>query len=269
MFSWGLRSIAFGVILLSIIPGIEYMPVDISDQKSINDLWLWFKSKSFYVHIAGLLFIIAGGILKLAGNHRKIGAIKNVINLFKAKVFLEYVSDRQQSHRITLFIHNKWSFRARNWRKTHNSLLGFNTRPWSGWLVQLIRSGHNNERKDPVVFLANVEDDDSEGIAGTCFSEQRQLPVYTDLPLINGESALADIKEYADRTFSSLEMVKWYVDQGKQMPRSIAATPIEKNGTPWGVLVLDSVSPTGISDVTFEEFSVVIQIIQGLLEETI
>lgn len=61
-------------------------------------------------------------------------------------------------------------------------------------------------------------------------------------------------------------MVRRYANKNKTLPRSITAIPIEVNNKRWGVLVLDSVHPTGISSDAISNYTVTLALIGRLLE---
>jgi hypothetical protein len=145
-------------------------------------------------------------------------------------------------HRVTLFKHVRSNLRLilGPWRSPYWPW-GKGRHPWSGWLVPISRSKHTTINSK-TVFLAPDDADNAEGIAGHTWARDVTLPI-DSLPDVNADPSEANIQEYSNRTWVSVEWVRSQVQNGKPLPRSLVGIPIEVSGNRWGVIVFDSRSP--------------------------
>jgi len=117
---------------------------------------------------------------------------------------------------------------------------------FAGWLIPVARSGHANKRCSSV-FLAPDDIDYAEGIAGQTWAVGKSgnlvLPVQ-NLPKLTEDTQQVDREAYAQATNVSVKWVDWRIRKNKACAQSYAGRPIEVNNELWGVLVIDSRSPT-------------------------
>lgn len=218
------------------------------------------------------LFITIGCIALLSIVVNKFGdpwiwdKLQFLLNEYQAKAFASKVSEPNHHHRVTLFKYRQWCFFRRHctgkwywpWGK-HN--------PFSGWLIPVLRSGYTSQ-KTKIIFSAPDNADEAEGVAGKAWSTQSAV-IFKGLPPLSKKGPKRDIKNYCGATACPEEIVNQKINLGKPMPRSIAATPIEVNGKIWGVVVLDSRAPDGISDESILNYELTVALIGQLLEKTI
>ncbi len=188
--------------------------------------------------------------------------LKFVLNEFKNKAYAGHDSDPDHYNRVTLFKYKKYSIKMSPWRKGSVKKV----RPWSGWLVSVLRSGYTTQRVEAAFHVSPHDPEAYEGMAAKAW-----ITNYTccavNLPDLNAKDLKKrDIKAYAKATKCPESMVQYYINKGKSLPRSVGAIPIEVHGNRWGVLVLDSRHPDGVTGDTLEQFSLTATIIGQLLE---
>ena len=149
--------------------------------------------------------------------------IHRLLDSFQKHIFEKQSHEPQYFHRVTLFKYKGFVFIWRKW-------------PSSGWLVPVERSGHITQRS---TSKFKVPDNGSvEGIAGQVWVRNSVLTI--SLPDISSDSTAEEIASYAQRGFVSIEWVQSRLREKKTLPRSICGVPVEVNGKPWGVIVVDS-----------------------------
>lgn len=166
----------------------------------------------------------------LGGRIANRGEIKRVLDSFQESFFRSVPSQDQFKHRATLF-------------KARKNLAG-----QAQYLKVFARSG-TAYQKSRTWFRINDESSDpsaNEGVAGRAWFTNSQITV-TDLPLwpnAGNPSKDAECQRYARDGFLSLETAA----RLEIKSRSISATVVRNRaGQRWGVLVLDSQEPDGIS----------------------
>lgn len=184
----------------------------------------------------GLFGALSAGISSWIGPPWAIKAIQKALNQYRAEAFDGIVGDPEHDHRVTVYRH-RWAFWIWPWRCWYKPW-GKGRWPGSGWLVPVVRSGHATKKGIPV-FLAPDDADNAEGVAGVIWN--RGAFVVTDLPDLSGTPTEEMIKEYARKSFVSVEWVQRRLAQGKRCYRSIGGYRIEVNNEPWGVVVSDSI----------------------------
>ncbi|MGE4125351.1 MAG: GAF domain-containing protein [Pusillimonas sp.] len=165
-------------------------------------------------------------------------------------------------NRVTLFRHQRGVF-VRHWSGKWCKPWGKHS-PISNFLVPVMRSGHMS-KKTSIAFFVSDDSDKTEGIAGQAYARGEAVCV-TDLPAMDGNTKNRAKTLYAKKTCSDVKMIDNYISKGRPMPRSIVAIPVERNGKIWGVIVLDSRYPKGVTDSAVENYRLTVALIGHLLE---
>lgn len=154
--------------------------------------------------------------------------LHKVSDEFREEVFSDAAIDPVHEHRVTLFKRVPWSLQ---WPCC--------CRPWRGWLIPVVRSGHTTQSTS-TVFPAPDDATKAEGIAGEAW--KGRFMWIENLPDVSGDAPDDDIRLFAETTRVSEKWVR------KHHPnrRSYGGFIVEVRGKPWGVIVLDSTSPTGL-----------------------
>ena len=84
-----------------------------------------------------------------------------------------------------------------------------------------------------------------EGIAGQTWAAKGTI-YKADLPSLEGRHTKEDIAFYAKETLVSSAFIKNRMSNNLTMARSYCGIPVEVKNRLWGVIVLDSMSPSGI-----------------------
>lgn len=172
-------------------------------------------------------------------------------------------TDPPKDHnRVTLFRHQKGFF-VRHWSGKWYWPWGKHS-PLGDFLVPVMRSGHMS-KKTSIAFFVSDDSDKTEGIAGQAYASGKAVCV-THLPEMNGATRVRAKKDYADRTYCAVEMIDRYISKERPMPCSVVAIPVERNGKIWGVIVLDSRYPDGVTDKAVENYRLTVALIGHLLE---
>lgn len=165
-------------------------------------------------------------------------------------------------NRVTLFRHQKGFF-VRHWSCKRFWPWGKHT-PLCDFLVPVMRSGHMS-KKTSIAFFVSDDSDKTEGIAGQAYARRGAVCV-ANLPEMNAATGVRAKKDYADRTFCDTRMIASYISKERPMPRSAVAIPVERHGNIWGVIVLDSRYPYGVTDRAVEHYSLTVALVGHLLE---
>jgi len=251
---WWIHVLCFLLIIL--IAFILVIPEDVfGSSNGFIDSWVHAAVKNTKefgkVELASLTVLL--GLSKLLCNQVGPGwvwnAVEGLLTEFRKHSFTKVCLESEQyCHRVTLFqyvTYRHWWFllTARCWIKCFRftGLRG----PWSGWLIVVRRSG-NAKKRTNLVFLACDDGENAEGLAGRAF-RGCQTYIVKQLPEITATSVDTDIAEYAKKTYVTVAWVKKRLEEKKTLARSLAAIPIEVDNKPWGVIVIDSTEPTGVS----------------------
>jgi hypothetical protein len=161
------------------------------------------------------------------------GLVQALLDGLAATVYGDRQGKRHH-HRATLFQHG-WCLRRR-W-------------PWTGWLKIKARSGHTTQGSR-TSFRANQRDPDNvEGVAGETWTRS-EIYMVDGLPDLNGIRNRVDrepiVAQYAKATSAPVEWVWQRIESGQHVGRSFCGLPVMSGGSMWGVIVLDSVDPTGL-----------------------
>lgn len=163
--------------------------------------------------------------------------------------------DDDAHHRITLF--ERVRFQLAVTQDSNGKWRG----PWSHWLVPMARSGHGSQITN-VRFLCPDDTDNAQGVAGRAWARKEAVGV-EDLLTISRSSSEDDLHSYAESTYVS---VKW-VRKRRPRARSLMGFRVEdKKGEPWGVLVIDSRSPTLDTKVAQQQFNAYAPVLAILVE---
>lgn len=115
-----------------------------------------------------------------------------------------------------------------------------------GWLVPVIRSGHDDtDCMRGTVFAAPKDEMDAyEGIGGRAFRRGR-TEVIIKLPRASSSTNETNRNKYATKSNCPIELVNAMIDSRSSLdavlPRTVGAIPIHNSiGSKWGVLVFDS-----------------------------
>lgn len=201
------------------------------------------------------------------GNPKQKELIKFILNQYRGKAFYTQNDDAEDHHRVTLF---KFKGRHIQFKNSHwtgrRTIINRLRRLWPRpHLVFFLRSGKLSQNTN-AVFPVFDDSDKANGWAAHVWSTGR-AEVVEHLPeILNGEENKAIEREYAAKTKSTIEVVRNYKAARRPMPRAIAAIPIEVHGSPWGVLVLDSRRPDGVSQDSIDNFRITVATIQKILE---
>lgn len=196
------------------------------------------------------------------GNPKQKELIKFILNQYREKAFNIQPGDPEDHHRVTLFqFKNRYvQLRSSHW----TGRADFAARLQRLWprscLVFFLRSGKLSQSTN-VVFPVYDESDKTNGWASHVWSTGCAA-VVDQLP----DTADGNVKEYAIKTKSTVDVIERYKDASRSMPRAIAAIPVEVNGAAWGVLVLDSRRPDGVSQDSIDNFKITVAAIQKILE---
>jgi hypothetical protein len=210
------------------------------------------------------VFTFLSVIINRWGDPWVLEKLQFILNEYQAKAFSAKATDPNHHHRVTLFKFKKWVIFTRHCTGSWYWPWGKHM-PWSGWLIPVLRSGHTSQNTN-VIFSAPDNADEAEGVAGQAWVKQNAV-VYNDLPSPSKNGPKRNIKQYCEVTTCPQEMVLKRLDQGKAMPLSIAATPVEVNGRIWGVVVLDSRSKDGVSNDSILNYELTVALIGQLLEK--
>lgn len=197
--------------------------------------------------VAAILMGLAEVGRRAVGEPYRWRGVHQALDELRDHVFGGHDDDPLHYHRVTLFKYHQWRPCLRKW-------------PWSGWLVPVERSGHTTQSVS-VRFKAPDEADQAEGVAGATWSRMSTVRV-SGLPELGDHPTRDQVHEYADETFVSRD----WVEDHLPTCRSLCGIPVEVNGKPWGVIVLDSRSPKPIKKEYDPEFRMVAGFLSSLLE---
>lgn len=238
---------------------LKNRPIVLRGMEFLENYAIFFLSLS-------MILIALGFLIKCRGNPWVWDKIKFILDEYQGKAFNVDPSDPRDHHRVTLFKHYKncifrrhWSSRA--WWK-----------PWgetpmvSSYLAPVLRSGHISQ-KSSALFHVPDDSDKAEGVAGKAWSAQEAI-ILPSLPDVNKANAkVRDRKNYANVTSCDIDMVNYYREKKRPLPRSVAAIPIEVKGKPWGVVVLDSRVENGVQEDSVLNYSLTVALLGQLLEK--
>ena len=160
-------------------------------------------------------------------------AVQVIVEEFRRAAFSSR-GGSEDDHRVTLYTARpKCWWKLPRWR---NSVL-----------VPVARSGHLTQ-SSTTSWPIGDESKNCFGVAGHAWASADGEYGVADLPDINDSASDADFKEYAERTFVPEAWCRERFAKGKSFPRSMLGFQLRVGGERWGVVVLDSLEPTGIAE---------------------
>lgn len=220
------------------------------------------QDASLYLYLlVGFVFLVCFVVRHLGDPwiHEK---LQFILDEYQGKVF---ANGAPKDHdRVTIFQHRKNCLFARHWSAKEWYRPWGNNKPFSDYLVPILRSGHMSQ-KSKAIFYAPDESDKAEGVAAMAWARGSSV-VLNDLPEITPVTGKREREKYARTTKCDIGLLDRYIADGRQPPRSIAAIPIDCNGKLWGVVVLDSRSPQGVTDASVTNYTLTVALIGHLLE---
>ncbi len=250
--------------LLGWINSVKETDTWISDRPVVWHVIEIVQKYSFY------LYLFVGAVIAFGYFYRRFGdpwvmeKLKFTLDQYQYKAFSASTAPTDHN-RVTLFKHTENCLFAKHWSAKHW------WKPWgdcprgSNYLVPFLRSGHLSQNTK-AIFYAPDDSDKAEGVAALAWAAKRTV-MQDNLPELKATSGDVAVRKYANRTNSNPDMVRKYLAEGRPLPRSIAAIPIESGGKIWGVVVLDSRDPKGVTDEAVNDYQVVISLIGQLLEK--
>lgn len=242
---------------------------------SLDGEELWLKDRTilqgYVFHVQELsiwLYVLIGVvclicfIIKRRGDPWIYEKLQFILDEYQGKVFSN--GTPKDHDRVTIFEHRKNCLFARHWSANAWYRPWGNKKPFSDYLVPIMRSGHISQRSR-AIFYAPDESDKAEGVAAMAWA-RRAAVILNDLPEITATTGRRDKEKYARTTKCDMGLLDRYIADGRQPPRSIAAMPIDRNGKLWGVVVLDSRSPQGVTDTSVSNYTLTVALIGHLLE---
>lgn len=210
--------------------------------------------------------VIISFLYRLMGDPWVWEKIKFILDEYQGKAFQQNPDDSSDHHRITLFKFKKNCFFVKHWSSS-SPLKPWGTKKiFSSFLVPVLRSGHLSQKSSAVFYISD-DSDNCEGIAAKAWSNRRAV-VTDSLPYLKpGDPKSRDVATYSKITNCDKAMIMKYMDSGRPMPRSIAAIPIIVFGDMWGVIVLDSRHPNGVSSDSVLNFELTVALVGQLLEK--
>lgn len=190
------------------------------------------------------------------GNPWAHDAMQKILNEFRDEMF-GHLNGPKDHHRVTLFRHRKKSF----------------VPPFSfqDQLVAVARSDHLTKNKIEA-FQAPDDGEKCSGIVGFAYRGGDSWvivppPGGEPLPQITSRSSQQDIEKYASATFVDPQWVrKRAAASSRPLAGSYAALLVRVRGQPWGVLVIDSRSPTPLDEKKLNEFKKYGDVLTPILE---
>lgn len=215
------------------------------------------------------LYLFIGLLVLFSFLHRKLGdpwaleKLQFIIDEYQGKVFSANGAPKDHD-RVTIFQHKKNYIFARHWSATRWYMPWGNKPIFSNYLVPILRSGHLS-KNSKAIFYAPDGSDKAEGVAAMAWAKRGSV-VLSELPEILAVTGKRDREKYAKVTKCDIGLLDKYILEGRQPPRSIAAIPIECRGRIWGVVVLDSRSPRGVTNESVDNYTLTVALIGHLLE---
>jgi hypothetical protein len=217
-------------ISVAAAPSLKANPDQIKTWSEFGANTVAFTQKYAWLMIPVLVVLhtIGKDLSRRVGSPRKWHSIKRLLDHIQKHVFEKETGVAVPYNRVTLFKYKRWLFCWEKW-------------PWTGWLVSVERSGHTTLRSK-VRFRAPDDADLAEGVAGQTWVQNVILPVDGLADIENAGRETVEL--YAGKTW----MPKHWLETAnrKKRPRALCGIPVEVKGTVWGVIVLDSRSPTAI-----------------------
>lgn len=235
----------------------DWMPLWLKKLALFSLRWGWLG-----VPIAAILELIRKWLVNCVRDRQTEKAIKRVVDYFFDETKPE--DGKQINYRVTLFKYRKFSF-----TQLALMLVFKNKRnPWSGWLCPYERSGIFRN-KTYVRWAASFEKvSENEGVVGRIFCEGTAVRIENLASKKELKESEKKRREYAKETNCSEPWVRKKALGSGDVPRSFWGTRVEtsSNGTPWGVILIDSNLPELVeSSVIEREVKIVLKMLSILL----
>lgn len=221
---------------------------------------------SFELYIFSWLMFFGAVFYKRQGDPWLVEKLQFILDRYQDGAFhidSEQIAAPKDHNRVTLFRYQKGWF-VRHWSAKYWYWPWGKHSPFTSFLVPVLRSGHIS-KKTSIAFAVSDDSDKTEGVAGQAWACETALAV-GGLPLMEVTTGVRAKTLYAGRTSSDREMIETYIKRNRHMPCSIVAIPVEKAGKLWGVLVLDSRNPEGVTEAAVENYRLTVALIGHLLE---
>ncbi len=207
--------------------------------------WIWF--------LVGVVVFSVASMLR-HGDLIAMDATNAILDKIQDALFGDS-GDDDAHHRVTLFK------RERKWLWLKDAS-GHRRRPGRRWLSVVARSGYGT-KNTTVRFRCPDDTDQAEGVAGRAWARSTALPVQ-DLPdLKSPRCSDEDRRSYAKQTFVPVE----WVQEEQPAARSLMGFRVDDvKSAPWGVLVIDSRSPTFDTQRAQEEFRAYARVLAQLVQ---
>lgn len=222
------------------------------------------QSYAIYLYIFLAIIVVICLVVKRWGDPWVIEKIQFILDGYQEKVFSASRAPRDHN-RVTLFKHHKSCLLKRHWTATSPLRPWGDRKPFSEYLVPYLRSGHLAQKTGAIFYVDSNNSERTEGVAGMAWA-QRQVAHLPDLPEVVAATGKRIKKQYATATKCDVKLMDKYLSEGRQPPRSIAAIPVECHGKLWGVIVLDSRDPLGVTEESIQNYTLTVALIGQLLE---
>lgn len=225
-----------------------------------------FQEVSIWVLCALGVIVTVTAIVKQAADPWVVEKLQFILDEYQDKVF-KNVNAPLDHNRVTLFKYRSNLYFRRHWQEPKwPRWVPFKTRRFCGdYLVPYMRSGHLTLNTKTLFYIDSGNSSKCQGVAGQSWSKNNVV-VLPDLPEITASSTSSEKESYAKVTQSSVRHLDKYLDEGRKPPRSMAAMPVECNGNLWGVIVLDSLDPLGVTMDSVDHYTLTVALVGHLLE---
>lgn len=225
-----------------------------------------FQEAAIWFLLVIALVVAVTAIIKQMADPWVVEKLQFILDEYQDKVF-KNVNVPKDHNRVTLFKYKRNLWFRRHWLELPTAKWGlFKTRRWCGdYLVPYMRSGHLTLRTKTIFFIDSDNSLNSQGVAGLAWS-QRGVVIIPSLPQITKTSKPKIKESYATGTKTSIRFLERYLSEGRTPSRAMAAMPVECNGKLWGVIVLDSLDPQGVTADSVDHYTLTVALIGHLLE---
>lgn len=255
---------AFLATALGLVNGIDDKEEWLKSRPVVARCVEFVQENAIWLYAVIIFLVLISEIYKRFGDPWVWEKIKFILDEYQGKAFNVNGATPADHNRVTLFKYTENCIFKRHWSSDSWYRPGGKNPLFSSYLLPVLRSGHMSQ-KTKAMFYAPDSSDKAEGIAAFAWASRQAISV-PGLPQITSKANKSERKQYAEATFSDIKMIEKYALEGRPMPRSITAIPIESSGSIWGVVVLDSRSPNGVSDNAVEHYRLTVALVGHLLE---
>jgi hypothetical protein len=203
--------------------------------------WIEQNTKAVTIVLTAVLTACATAS-RVIGEPWLIQCITSILDEFQSRAFTGPSGfDSCDEHRVTLYRFKRVVLLSA-WSGCEGPFYwpwGRGNRPWSGWLVPLIRVGPSSPPR--TIWLANSERR-CHGVCGAAFfgrytTLEKKSP---ELPDISNEASPDQIRAYAQKTWVSEATIKKRIAEKRPCARYYLAHRVQVGRKRWGVLLIDS-----------------------------